>query len=206
MFIKLQRTVGKKLGRIIGSIFTILLLIVGSFFVFKGFVPQTIRISPTETEVTAYIHKKSFLPPFKDIDIVVPNVKQAIISRGKDSEKKVYCRVELENYDGRKFVVTDKQGYKFKQKLQKQINDSIQSKIPFTVDFIEKDFLFFGILFIVIGVSKILLYFRKIKRLMNMKRAKETFKIPTNITSNNQQQSNDSLQEKYKNINDSIIK
>ncbi len=206
MSIKLQRKIGKKLGRIIGSIFTILLLIVGSFFVIKGFVPQTIRIVPTETEVTAYIHKKSFLPPFKDIDIVVPNVKQAIISKGKDSENKVYCRVELENSDGRKVVVTGKHGYKFKQKLQKQINDSIQSKIPFTVDFIEKDFLFFGVFFIVIGISKILLYVREIKRLMNMKIAKETFKIPINITSYNQQQTNDSLQEKYKNINDSIVK
>jgi len=115
---------------------------VGLYLFFSGLFPIKIEISHYfSDESIAKIHKKSTLPPFKDIEITVRNLKQAIIGknidirhtkRGRSYEVYTY-RVELESYDGTIVPVTNMydSNYDSKQQLSFKINESIKEKTPF---------------------------------------------------------------------------
>jgi hypothetical protein len=125
----------------------LLIVIVAFFFVglylfFSGLFPIKIEISHYfSDESIAKIHKKSTLPPFKDIEITVRNLKQAIIGthidtrhtkRGRSYQVYTY-RVELESSDGTIVPVTNMYdgNYASKQQLSFKINESIKEKTPF---------------------------------------------------------------------------
>ena len=91
---------------------------VGFCFMCAGLFPIELKIEHINGNSTAQIHKKSMLPPFKDIYITVPDLKRATIATSRTSKGGTTYRVELESYNGKKTPVTSfySSGYQYKQK------------------------------------------------------------------------------------------
>ncbi len=185
-----------KLKLISNTILMIIFLITGIFLLIDGSFPITIEIVPTETQVNAYIHTKTMFPPFKQIDEFIPNVREAIIATFKGGKAGTTYRVELETYNNKNFPVTNTTwGYSFKRKLQNQINESIQNKTPFKKVFVSTSFILFGLFLILVSILSILSEFKKANK---NKEIEEEQDLPKETI--------EPEQEKYSNINDSIIK
>jgi hypothetical protein len=149
-------TITDKEQSVLNIILSIVFIIMGIAFFVEGIPTKTITIVPTETQVNAYLHRRSTWPPFKSIDEFVSNVKQAIletkINYKKDRKYEDYL-VALETYSGKKFYVTDVSMFLVsEQKLQNQINEAIQNKTHFTKTFREDFLLFFGLTLIIVGI------------------------------------------------------
>ena len=197
------------------SLFLLILFVVwGLSFIDDGIFVTTIEIDHTGTETIAHIHKKTMFSPFKKTDIVVPKVYQVRMKRNAPESlfTALSYRVELKASNWKIVPVTTNSILRYfsNRKLTNQINESIQNKVPFRTEFREVTSIFLGAfiimmcyLFVVIYIcdkkeAKLRMQERRTRRRMKMKMAEEN---PEYI-----QQSAEPKPEKYKNINDSIIK
>lgn len=183
-------------------------VLVFAYFVFLSFFPIDLEVNHTDTESFAHIHRKSMIPPFKDIDITVNNLKQAIITTSKGSKGKTNYRVELESFNGERTSIVPyySSGFFSKQKIQEQINSSIYSKTPFKIIIKQSSISFSGSIFffiILIFIFSVIKYGNKQK---NIPPTKQPQNKPTPQYPRSQQSKSTTEEEKYKNINDSIIK
>ena len=174
----------------------LLFSLMGLYSFLLGLSPVKVEINSTGTESQAQIHRKSMIPPFKTIDIMVSNVKQAIITSSRSSKGAINYRIELEDFKGYRYPITAyySSGYKSKANLQDRINDSIRNRTEYKNTFRQPFFIFFGLFFIFISVITF-----KVEKKIN-KKTSPYQNIPQ------QTQQPDFEEEKYKNINDSIIK
>ena len=158
----------------------------------EGIFKKTVTINPTEKQVNAHLYKKSNWPPFQNIDIFIPNIKQAKMTTHHDRIGTLYD-VELEYSNGKNRTVKNSSYVPdFAQTLCNKINNAIENRTHFTITFRETTNLVIGIIFIIIGLSFLFYEYLKSKR-------KEESSIP-------HQTYNPKLeQEKCKDINDSII-
>ncbi len=202
--------------QILNLFILLMFVLAGLFSVAKGSFSTTIEIDPTGTEISAYVQKKAMFSPLKEPDIVIPKVYQAIMKRKNRYRKSILAlfsyRVELKSSNGQFVPITDYSvlRYFFNRKLTNQINDSIQNRIPFTKTFREFHFAFFGVFVIVLCILFIWVdidYKKQLKQ--RLQKSRERRKIKMKKTKENPeyiQQSTEPEPEKYKNINDSIIK
>ena len=128
--------------------------------------------------------------------------------------------VELETYNGNRSIIkVTSYVSNFSQKLQDQINDAIKNKTYFTITFRETSTLIVGILCLVVGFSLLFYEYLKSKKEQEIKALtiddeRKTIRSPTTTHAAKEQgfdtphQQNKPKQEKekYKKINDSIIK
>jgi len=155
-------------------IMLIVFILIGLYLFVSGFFPIKIEISHLTSEPVATIHKKSIIPPFKDIEITVPNLRQAVmgtkLSRSSHSKNEIQInsrnyiyRVELESSDGTIVPVTNSynSNYTSKQKLLFKINESIKEKTPLEYVITQYENILIGAVFIVI--PSIVLYDKFIK-------------------------------------------
>ena len=188
----------------------LLICFVGIFIFCRGALPRTIEIDPTGVEVTATLYVRSFFPPFNKEETFIPNIKQAVITKMTNRKSLPTYKVELESYNGYKYsITTDFFGYILKRRLQNQINASIQSKTPFKKVFVDIYLSICGIIIILFAIFSILLNIIGIRRYKKWKRRRKKYKEKKDFEislKGNQQQPLEPEQEKYNNINDSIIK
>ena len=192
--------------------FLLVFLFIGFYFILIGTFPIEVEINHSDNVSVAKIHRKSMIPPFKEINITVSNLRQAIITTSKDSKGRTNYRVELEDFGGRRFPIIPyrSSGYYDKQILQAQINKCIITKTPFKQIIQQKFMTILGCSFFFVSLIIILL---SLKQVINQKE----------IPNSNQQQRKSKQQfykmpntpgqpkpvneeEKYKDINNSIIK
>lgn len=176
-------------------------ILIGFYFMVMGILPVEIKIKTVDNVATAQIHRKSMMPPFKDININMPNVKLAIVTSSRTSKGGTTYRVELEAYNGQRFPITTyySSGYSSKAKLQDKINEAIQNKSDFNYTVRQTFMIFFGLIFMLIPSFMMYVTIKKGPATSTLKRPKTTTStqpIPTTTTE----------EEKYKDINDSIIK
>ena len=199
------------------KLFLLIFILIGLYFFLVGFFPVKIEINPTSAGTQAQIHRKSMIPPFKTIDIFIPNVKQAVITTSRTSKGGTTYRVELEDFKGYRFPITTyfSSGYNSKANLQDRINVSISNRTDFRHTFTQPFFTLFGSIFIIIPLIMLI----AVKKTQNNtyqqsrprqyqvpKETPEEFKRPQGFPIPQQPQHTESEEEKYKNINDSIIK
>ena len=199
------------------KLFLLLFFMIGFYFFIIGFLPITVEIIPAGTQVQGQIHRKSMIPPFKNIDISIPILKQAVITTSRSSKGGTTYRVELEDFKGYRFPVTSvfSSGYRDKEKLQNRINDAIRNKYQYKYKTQQTFFIIFGFIFMFVPLLAFIAskktntnsyqqsrpnqYRRPIDSPRQIQRPQD-FPIP------HQTQYPESEEEKYKNINDSIIK
>ncbi|MBR3627876.1 MAG: hypothetical protein IKN42_03395 [Elusimicrobia bacterium] len=207
----------KKVYRII---LAILFICAGLGFTSEGIFTKTVTIVPTETKVNAHLYEKTTWPPFKIIDTLIPNVKRAEMTTHYGRSGASYG-VELETYNGNRSIIkVTSYVSNFSQKLQDQINDAIKNKTYFTITFRETSTLIVGILCLVVGFSLLFYEYLKSKKeqeikaltidderkklldllQQRMQQKEQGFDTP------HQQNKPKQEKEKYKKINDSIIK
>jgi hypothetical protein len=135
----------------------LLLIFAGLGFSSEGLFTKTVTINPAETQVNAYLHRRSTWPPFKNIDDVVPNVKQAVMTTNYGKYLNSYA-VELETYNSKYNKSIKDYSYLpyFAKNLQNKINEAIQNKTSFTITFRETSSVVAGLLFILAGISMLL--------------------------------------------------
>ena len=203
-------------------IFGIFWLLLGFGIASDGIPINTIEIVPTETQVNVYTHTRSTWPPFKSIDYSVKDVKHAVLnSKGSLSS---FRYLELETNKGTFFHITGGSSFpSFRQNLHDRLNDAILNRTRSTIVYRELPNLIEGIAFTIVGILTILFglfWHIKTKRNQKIKEANindEQKKLLDVLQQHIQQkeqgldtprQQNKSKldQEKYKNINDSIIK
>ncbi len=195
--------------------FLIFFLIVGLYLFIVSRFPTSLEITHTESGVQAYMQTRSMLPPFNNIQVFIPKLERAIITTDYASEGGPDYRVELEDVEGRCFPISPffSSDYKEAKLLEKRINDSIENKYKFSSkNLIEHDSLQqFGFLFMLISAVALIIPRQKENNTNQQKRPKhkgtskngrKTQVLP--ISHQTQQPKAD--KEKYKNINDSIIK
>ena len=193
-------------------------LIIGLYSLFSGLSPTTVKITLTSTGQQALIHRRSMIPPFKNIDIVIPDLKQAGISSSSTSKGQTTYRVELEDFKGNRFPVTSyySSGYEPKAIMKDAINNSIRNRTEYKNTFYNTVSIFFGFIFIFIPVIAFIAN-KKSKNNTNSKSKSHTtyktaekileeFQIAKDSSISAQQPQPEAETEKYKNINDSIIK
>ena len=178
-------------------------IFVGLYFLLNGSMPVEVKISNVNNVTTAQIHRKSIIPPFKDININMPNVKLAVITSSRTSKGGTTYRVELEAYNGQRFPITYyyTSGYSSKANLQDKINFAIQNKTDFHYVVRQYFMMIFGFIFMLIPSIMMFAVIKGKNKTSTLKRPNPT--IPTQPTPTNKTESEE---EKYKNINDSIIK
>ncbi|WP_413853582.1 hypothetical protein [Candidatus Ruminimicrobium bovinum] len=176
-------------------------ILIGFYCTLIGCLPVKIKINNVNDVATAQIHKKSVVPPFKDVNINISNLKLAVVTSSRSSKGGTTYRVELETYNGQRYPVTFyySSGYSSKAKLQDKINEAIRNKTDFDYTVRQVFMIIFGLIFMSIP-SVIMFAF--------MKGGSTTSKLNKNITAtkNISGETNESEEEKYKKINDSIIK
>ena len=183
--------------------FVLIFIIIGLYFMFIGFFPVEIGINPSSNTIEAQIHRKSYIPPFKDVDITIPNIKQAIITSSRSSKGGTTYRVELESYSGQRTPITTyySSGYNSKELLRQAINKAIDDRTEYKHTISQLGFLIFGFLFTLIP-SLILI--------ASISQKNKSDEQPQKTVQTNQRQfeppTTSTEKEKYKNINDSIIK
>ena len=178
-----------------------LFLLIGLYAFFIGVSPVKVEINSTSAGSQAQIHRKSMIPPFKDINIMIPSLKQAIITSSRTSKGGTTYRVELEDFKGYRYPVTAfySSGYNSKAILQDRINDSIRNRSEYKNTFRQPFFIFFGLVFMFVSVIIL-----KVANKTN-KNTQQKTPVRTPYKTHIPQQP-ESEEEKYKNINDSIIK
>jgi hypothetical protein len=183
-------------------------ILVFAYFVFLSFFPIDFEVNHTDTESFAHIHRKSMIPPFKDIDITVNNLKQAIITTSKGSKGKTNYRVELESFNGERTPVMPyySSSYFSKRKLQDQINSSLSTKTPFKIIIKQSSMSFSGSIFFFATIILIFYVIKHGNKQKNIPSAKQPQRSPTPQYPRPQPPKSTTEEEKYKNINDSIIK
>ena len=53
------------------KLFLLSFFMIGFYFFIVGFLPISVEINPVETQVQGQIHRKSMIPPFKNIVIIL---------------------------------------------------------------------------------------------------------------------------------------
>lgn len=193
----------KKIPKVGLILYISIFILVGFYFTLMGILPVKIKIKTIDNVTIAQLHRKSMLPPFKDVNINMPNVKLAVITSSRTSKGSTTYRVELEAYNGQRFPVTYyySSGYLSKAKLQDKINSAIQNKSDFDYIVRQPFMIFFGLLFMLIPS---IIMFSVIKN----GSATSTLK-DSNSTSTTQTAPTNKIEpeeDKYKDINNSIIK
>lgn len=193
----------KKIPKVGLILYISIFILVGFYFMLMGILPVKIKIKTIDNVTIAQIHRKSMLPPFKDININMPNVKLAVVTSSRTSKGSTTYRVELEAYNGQRFPVTYyySSGYLSKANLQDKINSAIQNKLDFDYIVRQPFMAFFGFIFMLISS---IIMFSAIKKgsttstLKNSNSTSTTQTAPTNKI--------EPEEDKYKDINNSIIK
>ena len=183
--------------------FLFLFFIIGLYAFIIGVFPISVEINSTSSGSQAQIHRKSMIPPFKDINIMIPNLKQAVITTSRSSKGGTTYRVELEDFKGYRYPITAfySSGYKSKANLQDRINDSIRNRTEYKKTFRQPFFIFFGLFFIFVS----LLVLKAKNKINKTTQQKTPVRVQTPYQTHIPQQT-ESEEEKYKNINDSIIR
>lgn len=171
---------------------------------FAGIFPIEIELNPTGNDIKAQIHKKSLIPPFNDIYITVPNLRQAKLGASRSSKGGTTYRVELVSYDGSITPVTKfySSGYRSKEWLMAKINDHINTRTPFRYIIRQRFMFFFGSLFFAVPL---------LIMIVSIKQAKKQKNLPNQVQQHHQTRYNNQYtpqteEDKYKEINDLIIK
>ena len=149
-------------------LFVIFILIVATYVFIEGLSVKTIKIVPTETEVTAYFNRKSAWLLFNEKKEVIPEIKQAIITKQHAYKSGLFYLhyVGLETYSGQRTLIRVIFGFDESYsalKLKNQINDSIQNRTPFTKTFRQTEQVFIGLSFIILCISVLLYEYIKAK-------------------------------------------
>lgn len=182
--------------------------LVAAYFAFLSFFPIDLEINHIDNESFAHIHRKSMIPPFKDINITANNLKQAIITTSKGSKGSTNYRVELESFNGKRTPVMPYYSsvYYSKQKLQNQINHCISTKTPFKIIIKQSSMSPFGSIFFLATLIIIFTVIKNSNKQKNIPPTKQPQRTPTPQYPRPQSPKYTTEEEKYKNINDSIIK
>lgn len=149
-------------------LFVIFILIAAAYVFIEGLSVKTIKIIPTETEVTAYFNKKSAWLLFKEKKEVIPEIKEAVVTKQLAYKSRLFYLhfVGLETYSGQRTLIRVIFGFEESSsalKLQNQINDSIQNRTPFTKTFRQTEQMFIGLFFIILCISVLLYEYIKAK-------------------------------------------
>ena len=199
------------------KILVLVFVLLGVYFVLFGIFPVTLEIVPTEMGMQGHIHRKAMFPPFKNVDIIIPNLKQASINSSRSSKGQTTYRVELEDFQGYRFPITSvfSSGYSSKVRLQDRINDTIRNRTEFRYSFNQVFFTLFGGFFIIVSLMSLVAAKKAKNNTYQQSRPRqdqvpketpENFKRPQDFSIPQQTQQPESEEEKYKDINDSIIK
>ena len=198
------------------KLFLLLFFMIGFYFFIVGFLPITVEIIPSGTQVQGQLHRKSMLPPFKNIDISIPTLKQAVINTSRSSKGGTTYRVELEDFKGNRFPVTSvfSSGYRDKQDLQNNINDAIKNRYQYKYKTQQTFFIIFGFIFMFGPLMSLIFSKRSNVKTYQQSRSQNKSSMenpieiqrPQDFSIPHQTQYPESEQEKYKNINESIIK
>ncbi|WP_372519043.1 hypothetical protein [Candidatus Ruminimicrobiellum ovillum] len=188
--------------------FLLLFILIGLYFCIVGSFPVKIEIKKLQSVTEAQIHRKSMIPPFKNIDLIIPNLKQAVITSSRSSKGQASYRVELEGYNGYLYPVTTyySSGYNSKLSLQTQINNAIKNGTDFNHTICQTFFLFFGALFVTIPLLMLFVVAKANRVKNNIQETKTTQQIRQSMQNQQTQTISDSENKKYEDINDSIIK
>ena len=183
--------------------FLIFLILICVYLFFIGVSSVEVEIIPTKTETQAYIHKRSILPPFNDVGDFIPNLKQAIVAKSEESGEKIEYRVELVDFQGTHYPITSDFSpvESSEKRLQANINSAIRNGKHYTYT----TYPYFLLVFIVFP----LIIFAAILRMKYYeKRYKKYKKKPEQTQKSNQSNTKlpESDKQKYKKINDSIIR
>ena len=181
----------------------LLFFLIGLHAFFIGVVPIKVEINSTNAGSQAQIHRKSMIPPFKDINIMIPNLKQAVITTSRSSKGGTTYRVELEDFKGYRYPITSyySSGYRSKARLQDTINNSIRNRAEYKNTFRQPFFMLFGLFFIFVSLLVL-----KAKNKINKTTQQTTpVRVQTPYKTHIPQQP-ESEHDKYKRINDLIIK
>jgi len=178
-----------------------LFLLIGLYAFFIGAIPVKVEISPASMGSQAQIHRISAIPPFKTIDIMIPYVKQAIITSSRTSKGGTTYRVELEDFKGYRYPVTlfYSSGYGHKARLQDTINNSIRNRTEYKNTFRQPFFMLFGLFFILVSLVTL----NTTQKTNKTTQQKTPVRIPSQPRI---PQQTESEEEKYNKINNSIIK
>ena len=192
---------------LIPELFISCFILIGLYLLMVGIFPINLKVTPLDNRTEIQIHKKSAIPPFKDIDIVIPNVKQAVIGSSRSSKGGTTYRVELESYDGKRIPITSyySSGYSSKEMLQQSINKAINNRSVYERVIRQFGLLIFGFIFTVIPSIMLIGFIFSPKNTAKQKIQSQHQKgmqhyQTTDTTSTNTEE------DKYKNINNSIIK
>lgn len=199
----MQNNTLKKIPKVGLILYISIFILVGFYFMLMGILPVKIKIKTIDNVTIAQIHRKSMLPPFKDININMPNVKLAVITSSRTSKGSTTYRVELEAYNGQRFPVTYyySSGYLSKANLQDKINDAIQRKSDFDYIVRQPFMAFFGFIFMLISSIIMFSAIKKGSTTSTLKNSNST--TPTQTAPTNKIEPEE---DKYKDINNSIIK
>ncbi|MBR3627874.1 MAG: hypothetical protein IKN42_03385 [Elusimicrobia bacterium] len=180
-----------------------LFFIIGLYAFLIGVFPISVEINSTSSGSQAQIHRKSMIPPFKDINIMIPNLKQAVITTSRSSKGGTTYRVELEDFKGYRYPITSyySSGYRSKARLQDTINNSIRNRAEYKNTFRQPFFMFFGLFFIFVS----LLVLKAKNKINKTTQQKTPVRVQTPYKTHIPQQP-ESEEEKYNEINNSIIK
>ena len=199
------------------KLFLLSFFMIGFYFFIVGFLPISVEINPVETQVQGQIHRKSMIPPFKNIDISIPNLKQAVITTSRSSKGGTTYRVELEDFKGYRYPVTSyySSGYGSKVRLQDAINTSIRNRYQYKYRTQQNLFILFGFIFMFVPLLALITSKKTNTNSYQKSRPNQDgrpidgprqFQRPQDFSIPHQTQYPESEEEKYKNINDSIIK
>ncbi len=193
MYNKVMKTNIPKKGLFL---FLSVFIFIGLYFLLSGIFPIEIEIKHNNT-ATAQIHRKSMIPPFKTLNISIPNVKQAVIGSMRGSKGGTTYRVEFESYNGYRVPLTAyySSGYSSKEKLKNKINEAMRNGTDFKYVTRQTFMMFFGLIFITIPSIMMFLFIKAGDKQTNGLKTEQS-----------RHTDNISEEDKYKKINDSIIK
>lgn len=143
----------------------IIFVLIGLYCLFFKF-ESAFEIKNINNEITMEVYKSSYIPPFKEKDFVINNVKTTEVDPAQEKKSTVKYSVSVEDVNNNKTTLPIKSySYRDQKNLSENINEAIRNNENFKcVD--KKDFdKILALLFILIGLSELLisyLFFEKI--------------------------------------------
>ena len=199
----MQNRKNSKQNTALTFLFLLIFMTIVFCFMLADIFPIEIELKPAGNDIVAQIHKKSIIPPFNDIDIKVQNLRQAKLGTSRSSKGGTTYRVELVSYNGNITPITTfySSGYRSKEWLMVKINDHIKAKTYFRHKQRQPFMFFFGSLFFSIPLLIMIAFIKQGKKQNNLSK-----QAPQHQTIYPNQHTPQTEEEKYKGINDSIIK
>ena len=152
--------------KITACLLGIIFVLIGVYHIFFKF-ESAFEIKNINSEISMEVYKRSYIPPFKEKDFVINNIKTSAVDPAQEKRSIVKYSISVEDVNNNKTNLPIKSySYKDQKNLSEKINNAIKNNENFK--FADKNNFdkILALLFILVGLSSLLISYLFLEKIV----------------------------------------